>query len=49
MVAALLMGLTLAFDLDAGLMFVWWLLVSVFVAVQRLPALGSEAREVVHL
>lgn len=48
-VAALLMGLTLAFDLDAGLMFVWWLLVSVFVAVQRLPALGSEAREAVHL
>lgn len=47
-VASLLMGLTLAFDLDAGLMFVWWLLVSVFVAVQRVLVLEGEAHEMLH-
>jgi len=34
-VSALLMSLTLAFDLDASLMFVWWLIVGLLVAVKR--------------
>ncbi len=42
-VSALVMSLTLAFDLDASLMLVWWLLVALFVAVRRLPGAAHAA------
>ena len=45
-VSALLMSLTVAFDVDASLMLVWWTLVALFVAVRRLSgALGVAPPE----